>query len=127
MSNDQDDLSKKLDQIEAVANLCEEFCALNHKHDPRGPQQQAVDYIVVPMSDGSKLQIPICVECAASLADENDGWTLIYCINCTESQWVHSSRSRLSYANKRTGKQTKLLWLIGCPHCTGKMQALYFG
>lgn len=117
-----------IDEIDALglqADLAHSHCQLNH--GPRDLEPHAaVDYLVLPIgtkdstgkiSNQSELVIPICQDCLEGLRDE--AWTLLYCLDCNESQWVLRELSRIRYRHN-------VLWLRGCPKCGGKFSGLYF-
>lgn len=124
---------EKLVLLAELANQ-ETFCQLNHKHDPSGPNQPAADFICLPVGyNKSKIEavavremvIPVCQECANSLSSQ-DEWILLYCLECCQSQWVNKNYSRLSYLNQKLQRDHKVIWLSGCPKCTGEMKAVWF-
>ncbi len=86
----------------------------------------AVNYIVIPIGykknevrniSVRELVIPICGDCLSALQEEE--WTLFYCLECGESRWVLRCLAKNKYRHK-------ILWLNGCPECTGKFGGLYF-
>ncbi len=117
-----------IDDITALglqAELAHSSCHLNHGPRDLGPHA-AVDYLVLPLgkqeahgtiSARSELVIPICKDCLEGLSDE--AWTLLYCLDCNESQWVLRQLSRMRYRHN-------VLWLRGCPKCGGQFGGLSF-
>jgi hypothetical protein len=61
--------------------------------------------------------IPVCRECVEALQGEE--WTLLYCYECNENHWVFRKLARNQYRHH-------ILWLKGCPDCTGEFGGLYF-
>jgi hypothetical protein len=114
------------DKTELLASLEETHCELNHGPDTNPKDYPAANYITIPFGykEGSvknitarELVIPVCLECAQAL-QENE-WTLLYCFECSHSRWVNRQLAKNSY-------QHHILWLRGCPDCTGKFNGLYF-
>ncbi len=112
-----------IDDIDAVGlrmELEHSHCELSHgPHDVQ--QHKAVDYLVLPTGykgkADSNLVIPICEECLEGI--QNPAWTLLYCLECNESQWVLRELAKMQYRHD-------ILWLVGCPTCGGKFGGLYF-
>lgn len=117
-----------IDDIDAIglqADLTHSHCQLNHgARDPK--PHPAVDYLVLPIgkiqkdgksSNHSELVIPICQECLEALNDE--AWTLLYCLDCNESQWILRELAKMKYRHN-------IIWLRGCPKCGGKFGGIYF-
>jgi ssDNA-binding Zn-finger/Zn-ribbon topoisomerase 1 len=105
-----------------LASLKDEQCGLKHFEGTKN--FPATDYLTIPLSE-KILTIPICQECASELAQEKSEWVLLYCLNCCESQWVVKEIAKLSYLNKKTGNDHRILWLDGCPKC-GDFKAIFF-
>ena len=109
------------DQLAILADM--DTCQLNH--GPEDPPK-AVDVIVqrfgymeTPLVEVCKFEvvIPICMECLRSI--QGHRWTLAYCFSCNASVWFDRRASKLSYRHD-------ILWLRGCPDCTGKFGGIYF-
>jgi len=90
-------------------------CHLNHK-DQEPPE--AVDYLCQyigklddPDIEPTLLRIPVCVECANALYDED--WLLFYCLTCNSSQWLLKSKARRLYP-----KWESVRFLHTCPNCS---------
>lgn len=117
-----------IDEIDAFglqAELAHSHCELSHGTRDTSPHS-AVDYLVLPIgtkdsngivSNQSDLIIPICQDCLDGLTDE--AWTLLYCLDCNESQWILRDFSRLKYRHN-------LIWLRGCPKCSAEFGGIYF-
>lgn len=117
-----------IDEIDAIglqSELAHSHCELNHGRRDTDPHP-AVDYLVLPIgtknsngkiSDQSDLVIPICQECLEGLSDE--AWTLLYCLDCNESQWLLREMSKMKYRHN-------IIWLRGCPKCGGQFGGIYF-
>jgi hypothetical protein len=109
------------DCLALLAGLAEEHCGLNHGPGVDTSAIPASDYIALPMGNAETIKremvIPVCAECAQALLGEE--WTLIYCLECNQSQWICRARAKLHYRHH-------ILWQKGCPKCTGKFGGLYF-
>ncbi len=115
----------EIDVLGLEADLAHSHCELNH--GPRDTEpHRAVDYLVLPVgkkhangtiTDKGELVIPVCQECLEGLTDE--AWTLLYCIDCNESQWVARQLSKMQYRHN-------LIWLRGCPRCSAEFGGIYF-
>ena len=115
----------EIDLIALRAELGQATCELSHgpyDHEPH----QAVDFLVIPVGktnengnklENSELVIPVCQDCVEALT--GDEWTLLYCLDCNESQWVLRAVSRLNYRHH-------IIWLKGCPHCGEELRGIYF-
>ena len=109
------------DQIAIIVDL--DHCQLNHGPDKE--KHRAVEVIVqkfgfrngVEEKAIHEITIPVCLDCLKSW--QNPRWTVIYCFSCCSSQWVDKKYSKMSYRHK-------ILWLKGCPDCTGVFGGLYF-
>jgi hypothetical protein len=119
-SNQQD-----AETLAAIAELGEAHCELNHGLK-NTEKFDAVEVLIIPMGrqvgeieyeETHKFYIPICKECAEALT--SDEWTLIYCLECTASQWIHRPSARLNYRHH-------ILWVKGCIKCTNQFGGLYF-
>ena len=115
-----------LDKLALLANLTEEWCELNHGPHTGTLKIPAVDYLVQPFgyshSDIEEVSVrdmvvPVCIECAQAL--QGNEWTLCYCFECNSSQWLSRKYARLRYRHN-------ILWLRGCPRCSGEFGGLYF-
>ncbi len=115
-----------IDKLRLSDELKNEHCVLNHGPGTKGEDYPAVDYLVVRIGETEniakeaslhELVIPVCYECAQALLGNE--WTLLYCIDCNSNQWVYRKLARLRYRHN-------VLWLRGCPKCTGKLRGLYF-
>ena len=114
-----------IDKVRLLAELEESHCGLNHGPKTRLEDYPASDYIVIPFGDTRKttpsadrdMVVPVCLECAQALLGEE--WTLLYCFECNASRWVYRSLAKNAYRHH-------VLWLRGCPDCTGKFGGLYF-
>ncbi|RJX16614.1 MAG: hypothetical protein C4563_11475 [Desulfobulbus sp.] len=116
----------ELDRLVLLANLAEEHCELNHGPKTSHLKLPAVDYLVQPfgysMSDIEEVSVrevvvPVCIDCAGAL--QGNDWTLLYCFECNSSQWISRRFARLRYRHN-------VLWLRGCPECSGEFGGLYF-
>ena len=117
-----------IDEIDALgleADLAHSKCELNHGSRDKDTHP-AVDYLVLPIgkqdakglvTDQSELVIPICQECLDGLTDE--AWTLLYCLDCNESQWILRKLAKMKYRHN-------LIWLRGCPKCGAEFGGIYF-
>jgi len=112
---------EETDRLHIMAELEGSNCDLEH-HDKI--EHPAVDSIIVPMgfqeSEGVYVQdshftIFVCEECMKSLCDPNDGWTLMYCLNCNNSQWIF-----VPYTTNPEKYTQKINWLKKCPKCKEK-------
>lgn len=113
-------------KLALMAELAESHCELNHGPGTRGEDYPATDYIILPLGHRindclEKLEreyvVPVCSECALALT-RND-WTLLYCLECSNSRWVRRKFAKNSYRHH-------ILWLQGCPDCSNKLGGLYF-
>ena len=109
------------ERLVLLAELEGEYCELHHKN-----KHHAVDYIVQPFGyresevvevEKYERVIPICKECQALMC--NNDWTLLYCFSCGESRWIHRPTAKNKYRHN-------ILWLRGCPECSGQFGGLYF-
>ena len=116
----------RFEKLRLLAELATTHCELNHGRGTKGEDYPAIDYIVVRVGykedDGEKvsvrkLVIPVCSECAQSLA--GDEWTLLYCTLCGNSRWIYRQLAKLKYRHH-------VLWLRGCPDCTKEFGGLHF-
>lgn len=111
------------DKLALLAELPGEYCRLFHGHGTEGERRQAVQYIVqgfgVLLTQEIKREIiiPICIECERKMGSDN--WTLFYCFECNANRWIDRRMSKKRYRHN-------ILWLRGCPECTGKFGGLYF-
>lgn len=114
------------ERLALLAELAESRCQLNHGPGTENEFYRAVNYIVMPMGyrENSiqevtvrELVIPVCQECIDALLSEQ--WTLLYCFECCESQWVNRQIARNRYRHN-------ILWLKGCPRCSKEFGGLYF-
>lgn len=108
----------EIDKIGAMVEVAESNCALEHHDDI---DWEAVDAIILPMGfkesedvyrQEGDMVIPICKECAESLADPDDPFILFYCIGCNNSQWLY-----LPLAKKDSSCYNKINWVEKCPKC----------
>jgi hypothetical protein len=115
-----------INTLHLLAELDHEHCHLNHGPDVECQNIPAVDYLVIPVGykDNAvqdvavrELVIPVCRECAESL--QGTEWTLLYCLECGESRWVCRQFAKNRYRHH-------VLWLKGCPECSGELGGLYF-
>lgn len=116
----------EFDKLVLLADLAEECCELSHGPDTSHLRLPAVDYLVQPFgysqSDIDEVSVrdmvvPVCIDCASAL--QGNEWTLLYCLECNSSQWISRRYARLRYRHN-------ILWLRGCPYCTGEFGGLYF-
>ncbi|MHB8789710.1 MAG: hypothetical protein ACYDBT_07490 [Desulfobulbaceae bacterium] len=116
----------ELDKLVLLAELAEECCELNHGPETSHLKLPAVDYLVQPFGySHSEIEevsvrdmvVPVCIDCARAL--QGNDWTLLYCFECNSSQWISRRYARLRYRHS-------VLWLRGCPHCSGEFGGLYF-
>ena len=116
----------EIDRLQLLAQLSEEFCELNHGPDTRREDFPATNYLAVPIGykeDGIRevavreLVVPVCLECAEAL--HGNEWTLLYCLECSNSHWVYRSLAKNRYRHH-------ILWLKGCPDCSYEFGGLYF-
>ncbi len=114
------------DKLVLLAELEGEHCHLNHGSGINTLSIPALDYIVLPIGkyqdevvsiQKREMVIPICIECADALL--GDEWTLLYCFECGANRWVYREWAKNAYRHH-------VLWLRGCPDCTGKFGGLYF-
>ncbi len=114
-----------IDRVGLQAELSHATCELNHGPYDQQPHR-AVDFLVVPVGEilgndtaqnHAELVIPICADCAEALQGEE--WTLLYCLDCNESQWVLRAVSRLNYRHH-------IVWIKGCPECGSEFRGIYF-
>ena len=115
-----------IDRVALLAELEHAHCELNHGPNTKAEDWPAVDYIILPVGYKEngvtevtvrELVIPVCAECLEAL--QGDEWTLLYCFECGHSQWVYRKLARMAYRHH-------VLWLRGCPGCTGEFGGLYF-
>ncbi|HEB49341.1 MAG TPA: hypothetical protein ENI89_01915 [Desulfobulbus sp.] len=113
-------------RLHLLAELDHEHCHLNHGPGVDTSVIAATDYIVVPIGyqeDGIRevsvrdLVIPVCHDCAVAL--QGNEWTLLFCLDCGESRWVYRHFAKNRYRHH-------ILWLKGCPDCSGEFGGLYF-
>ncbi len=116
----------EIDRLQLLANLSEEFCELNHGPDTNREDFPASNYTITPIGytdneieevTARELVIPVCHECAEALQGEE--WTLLYCLECSESRWVYRQLAKNNYRHH-------ILWLKGCPDCSYEFGGLYF-
>jgi len=116
----------RFDHLHLLAELDSEHCQLNHGPGVDTRQIAATDYLVLPVGyDESadcdvvtrEMVIPVCFDCIQALQGEE--WTLLYCLDCGESQWVKRQIAKNRYRHH-------VLWMKGCPECGGKFGGLYF-
>lgn len=96
------------DFLASVAELSQDYCALNHGDDGTTLEdRKAIECIVVPIGYHKseieavavrELQIPICQDCYDSILD--DVWGLRYCLRCNENAWYIKELSRNSTKEK---------------------------
>ncbi len=112
--------------IATAADIGESNCSLNHGPGTKASDYPAVNALVIPIGrrineveseEVRKLTVPVCAECAESLSD--DAWTLILCVECSASQWIHRASAKMGYRHH-------LILLKGCPGCGGKFEGIYF-
>lgn len=100
-----DNYEKKILELELSLDTP---CELKHREFSR-----AVNYISQQIGyDGHPqytINIPICEDCLNGL--KSPEWILIYCLKCTENQWVYKPLGRLEYYGKH------ILWTSCCPSC----------
>jgi hypothetical protein len=115
-----------IDRLELLANLKNEHCELNHGPNTDHEKRPAIDYIVQLIGHDAgggievasrEMVIPICADCSEAL--QGNEWTLLYCLECCGNQWVNREYAKNRYRHS-------ILWLRGCPKCTGKFGGLYF-
>ncbi len=115
-----------LDVIGLLAQLDDEYCALNHGPATQLEKRSAVDFIIQPIGYKEndieeiavrEMIIPVCIECMNAL--QGTEWVLFYCIDCCASQWVLKTYSKNRYRHT-------ILWLKGCPECSKEFGGLYF-
>ncbi len=110
-----------LERLVLLTSLGSEVCCLNH--DQHGDEAPAIDYIVIPVGNLQKnvreydLTIPVCQDCLDALV--NVEWTLLFCLECTSSQWVLNKLSKLDYPKSP-------MWLCGCPKCKDEANTKVF-
>jgi len=112
-----------IDDIDAVGlrmELEHSHCELSH--GPRDTQpHKAIDYLVMPTGykgqADSNLVIPVCQDCLDGISDP--AWTLVYCLECGESQWILREIAKMQYRHD-------ILWLAGCPTCGGEFGGIWF-
>lgn len=116
----------EIEKLHLMADLLESFCELNHGPNSIKEDHPASDYIIIPFGYNEnkvssvakrEIVIPICSDCAAALMGNE--WTLLYCFECSNSQWVCRDIAKNKYRHN-------ILWLRGCPDCTNKFGGLYF-
>ena len=114
------------EMVAAAAGVGESYCELNHGPDTIGSDYTAANMLIIPigrriseseLEEVRKLFIPVCHECAEGL--NSDEWTLVYCLECASNHWIYRPLARLQYRHH-------VLWLKGCPDCTGKFGGIYF-
>jgi len=118
-----------MDQSERLILLAElnnSYCELSHGPGTNKHDYRAVNYIVIPMGHKEneitevaqrELVIPVCQECIEALSDNQ--WTLLYCFDCCQSQWINRQKAKNRYRHN-------ILWLRGCPKCSNEFGGLYF-
>lgn len=115
-----------IELLAAAADVAESYCELNHGPDTKQEDFPAVNAFIVPLGrqlsevefqEERKLVIPVCQDCADAL--QGEAWTLIFCLECSASQWVLRELAKNSYRHH-------VLWVRGCPECTNKFGGLYF-
>lgn len=118
----------EIDKIGLTAELTQSHCDLNHGPETNPEDFPATDFLVLPLGTNESevvsnienyLYIAVCMDCWEALQPSNKEWTLCYCVNCNESQWIARKYSKLHYRHK-------VLWLNGCPECGSKFGGLYF-
>ena len=92
------------EKLALLAELGNEQCQLFHGLGAEKPP--AVNYIVVPIGYNKDK-----VRDISALQG--------YCLDCGESRWGLRCLARNKYRHK-------ILWLKGCPECSGKFGGLYF-
>lgn len=119
------------EEIHVIANLVNSHCELNHGPGIDNKDFPAVNTIIVPIgykeNDVSSvsvrnLYIPICQECQDSIGN---GWVLLYCLECCANHWVSLEKAKLNYFNQLTGENHDIIFLKGCPECSGKFGGFY--
>jgi hypothetical protein len=94
-------------------------CELKH-----GESSLAVNYITCDIGYTGQRKysfvIPICKDCEASLASPE--WILMYCLKCSDNQWLYKPMGRLDYYDKH------ILWTSCCPQCIepGEQVRIFF-
>ena len=113
-----------IDKFILLADSEDECCALNHGPNTDNKKYPVVDWLTFPMGNVktgeilNKLSIPICNECAESLA--NNTWLLVYCIKCCESQWILRSLAKHKYPEDK-----HIVLTDGCPKCSLKTEKVF--
>ncbi len=115
-----------------LAELDSSHCELSHGPNFSPEDYPAVEYITIPLGDRelkeanteSEMVVPVCAECLQALAGNE--WTLLFCLECSSSQWISQETARLRYENINTGAHYHILGLLGCPKCAKKIRGLYF-
>ena len=113
-----------LDTTLLASELAISSCELNHGPDMNEPIK-ATNMIILPFGKDKdniievkrKLVIPVCKECIAGLT--SDEWTLLYCFDCSASQWIYRPKAKMKYRHN-------IIWLRGCPDCGGEFGGIYF-
>lgn len=114
------------DRLHLLAELDSEHCHLNHGPGIDTSRIAATDYLVLPIGYREsadcdvamrEMVIPVCFDCVQALQGEE--WTLLYCLECGDSRWVCRQLAKNRYRHH-------VLWLKGCPDCSGEFGGLYF-
>lgn len=109
-------IKENLEDMVANLELEGEHCYLKHSSVDPAENHPAVDYLCQRLGNiefkiaHHELRIPICQECIEALYDEN--WILVFCSNCTKSQWIYRPKAKLIHP---PGNGIYLLDV--CPHC----------
>jgi hypothetical protein len=116
----------EVDKLVLLADLGQTPCELNHGPATKKEDFPATNYITIPMGFKEngvvenavrEMVIPICDECMKGL--QSKLWTLLYCFECTSSQWIYRPLAKMAYRHD-------IIWLRGCPDCGGKFGGVYF-
>ena len=117
-----------INKVGLLAEIQNDHCHLNHGPGVDISKIPANNCIILPIGYKKsqpietdvvvrELIIPICHDCADAL--QCDEWTLLYCLECCSSRWVCRQLAKNRYRHH-------ILWLKGCPDCTGQFGGLYF-
>ena len=107
------------EQLNTMVNHLElegEHCYLKHSEADPAENHPAVDYLCQRLGDKKfklahqEIRIPICQECVDALYDED--WILVFCSNCTKSQWIYRPKAKLVHP-----PGNGVYWLDVCPYC----------
>lgn len=107
------------DYIRNTLELINETCHLKHSRMDPAENHPAVEFLCqhighLESEDSSvidyTIQIPICEECAEAL--QGDEWVLLFCLNCSKSQWVLRALAKKVYH-----KDQHVVFMEECPCC----------